>query len=73
MRVDVLSAPGIRAWDNMPATDSETHLEKNGAENGLSDTGSKSLTGATNGARVKDKTRPAVDKVFWHLRGSARA
>lgn len=70
MRVDVLSSASIRAWDDMPATDSDSHLEKNGAENGLSDTGSKSLTGATNGARVKDKTR--LEKVLCLPKGQGR-
>lgn len=69
MRVDVLSTAGIRAWGDMPATESDTGREKNGAENGVgSETGSKPRSsGATNGARVKDRARLGLEKVYWLL------
>lgn len=71
----MLSTPGIRAWGDMPATDSDTRHEKNGVvgtENGLtglSDTDSRPRTGAANGARVKDRARLGLEKVFWFLKG----
>ena len=74
MRVDVLSSAGIRAWD-MPTTDTDSRLEKNGAtENGMSrpaDRGSRTRAGAgdTDGARVKERPRLGLDKVHWCLRG----
>lgn len=70
MRVDVLTAPGIKSWATMPATESSRLDKISGAEaNGVSDT-TLSRTNNGNGCRAKDRRRFGVEKVYncsWWL------